>query len=238
MATFNKESNYVPNAGIQGVQIGTSAPILEADLNEIGIISKNLLREMLFLMYGNGVSSDCTIAYSVNKVTVSGGFALANGICVRLGALEIAVANNVTRQIYLKVWEDIVPASEDYKQYGNQQSVTEYDNASRDPRYPEAYSQRYALKYTLTTATAADDATYVQIANCVNGVLTLLPYRLKNPLALAAKLAEIMGSSNWYDTPTANLANVLKTDGSRQVAGSLTVTGTLTANKVIGATYA
>ena len=63
MSNFDKYTNYRNDAGVSGVVFGAEKTVLEVELNEMQEISKNMLRDLIKNVIGDGITDISKITY-------------------------------------------------------------------------------------------------------------------------------------------------------------------------------
>ena len=148
MAEYNRYTNYKNNAGVSGVVYPAHSTVLEVELNEMQEISKNMLRDFIKNVAGNGITDVSKITYENGKIKIADGCAIAvDGILINCGGLELECDDC---NVYLKVWEEVAAFNDTLKKYGNQQGET-VDNWIKDDRSDVETTRRLVTKYTITS---------------------------------------------------------------------------------------
>ncbi len=189
MGFFDKYTNYNNQAGVSSVVFGANRPVLEVELNEMQEVSKELLRNMIAKVCGNGVTDISKITYENGAVKIASGCGIAvDGILINCTGLSKSATSGT---IYLQVWEETVDYADTLKKEGNQQESATVANYIKDSRANEETTRRMVVKYDLATSTNSSRHN-LAIASISGGKMT----RLVNEINLSnirADLEDIKG---------------------------------------------
>ena len=175
MADFSIISNYNPNANFKLVQIGSDAPVLETELNELQEIADNKMNMFLQGFVGDGLSTIKNINYDSETriLTIRDNIAFVQGRLIPITTLKLEVNNNEVA--YLKVWEETVTYSDPVKLYGNEQEQTLVQNYLLDQRIAMETSRRVQVKYDLVKSNEQSEGVfYLPICSIKDGLMTML----------------------------------------------------------------
>ena len=104
MSNFDKYTNYRNDAGVSGVVFGAEKTVLEVELNEMQEISKNMLRDLIKNVIGDGITDISKITYNDGMLNIGECCIIVDGILINCSGLSLAVESDTTA--YLQVWED------------------------------------------------------------------------------------------------------------------------------------
>ena len=192
MGFFDKYTNYNNQAGVSSVVFGANRPVLEVELNEMQEVSKELLRNMIAKVCGNGVTDISKITYENGAVKIASGCGIAvDGILINCTGLSKSATSGT---IYLQVWEETVDYADTLKKEGNQQESATVTNYIKDSRANEETTRRMVVKYDLATSTNSSRHN-LAIASISDGKMT----RLVNEINLSNIRAELDDAKGYID---------------------------------------
>lgn len=184
MGFFDKYTNYNDQAGVSSVVFGANRSVLEVELNEMQEVSKELLRNMIAKVCGNGVTDISKITYENGAVKIASGCGIAvDGILINCTGLSKSATSGT---IYLQVWEETVDYTDTLKKEGNQQESATVTNYIKDSRANEETTRRMVVKYDLATSTN-NSRHNLAIASISGGKMT----RLVNEINLSNIRADL-----------------------------------------------
>ena len=148
MGSFNKYSNFNPQANYKGVRFGSGIPVLEVELNELQQILQYRIDSLISNYYGEGISGKGEYSYNGDVLTINNEKALVNGNMIDISTLSIQATEG--DKIYLNTWENTVTFDDKIKLNGNLQSEVFVKNTIMDNRVGEETSRRIQLQFNLS----------------------------------------------------------------------------------------
>ena len=170
MSNFDKYTNYRNDAGVSGVVFGAEKTVLEVELNEMQEISKNMLRDLIKNVIGDGITDISKIAYNDGILNIGECCIIVDGILINCSGLSLAVESDTTA--YLQVWEDTEEYSATLHKEGNQQDASAVDNWFKDERSDVETTRRKVVKYQVSTSVDSSKHN-LAIASVSSGVMTV-----------------------------------------------------------------
>lgn len=163
MGDFSVLSNYNKKSGFKSVRIGSDAPVLETELNELQEIADHKMNNFIKHFIGNGLSSLANITYDndTSTLNIRDNFAFVDGYLVQISSLSVKLEEG--QKAYLQVWEDTVTCHDALKLYGNEQETTLLDNYLLDDRINEETSRRIQVKYNLVNNCSTPNRSHLEI---------------------------------------------------------------------------
>lgn len=187
MPDFTHQSNYSEETSFSQVLFGSSAPVLETEMNELQEIINTKFKYLNILIGESGAIFGGSISYNpvTNKVRVYKCYALnQNGLFVYIDDAEVELSS--TNCIaYIELSETTVTGNDTLKSYGNTDGST-ITNTIYDDRLGAETSRRKVVTYTLKTSSGSES---LGNGNVLIGglttennedVFTLSPYALTN----------------------------------------------------------
>lgn len=170
MSNFDKYTNYRNDAGVSGVVFGAEKTVLEVELNEMQEISKNMLRDLIKNVIGDGITDISKITYNDGILNIDECCIIVDGILINCSGLSLAVESDTTA--YLQVWEDTEEYSATLHKEGNQQDASTVGNWFKDERSDVETTRRKVVKYQIS-ASVDSSKHNLAIASVSNGVMTV-----------------------------------------------------------------
>ena len=173
MGDFSILSNYNKKSGFKSVRIGSDAPVLETELNELQEIADHKIINFIKHFIGNGLSSLSNIIYDASSsiLLLRDNFAFVDGYLVEISSLSLVLEEGQTA--YLQVWEETVSYNDTLKLYGNEQETNLLDNYLLDNRINEETSKRIQVKYNLVNTCDTPNRSHLEIGYVSDGKFTL-----------------------------------------------------------------
>lgn len=170
MGSFDIYTNYNNTAGVSGVVFGAKKAVLEVELNEMQEISKNMLRDLIKNVVGDGITDISKITYNDGILNIGECCIIVDGILINCSGLSLAVESDTTA--YLQVWEDVEAYSATLHKEGNQQDASTVSNWFKDGRSDVETTRRKVVKYQLATSTNSARHN-LAIASVSSGAMTV-----------------------------------------------------------------
>lgn len=175
MADFSLISKFNPTANFKLLQIGSDAPVLEVELNEMQEIADNKMNLFMQGFIGEGLSSIHNIEYDneTKEFTMRDNIAFIGGRVIPISTLSLRL--NAGEIAYLKVWEETVTYKDLIPYYGNVQETRYVENYLFDDRIAMETSRRVQTKYDLVKTNTESDCLYLPICTITeNNTMKLL----------------------------------------------------------------
>lgn len=174
MADFSIISRFDPNANFKLVQIGSDAPVLEAELNELQEIADTRLSLFMKGFVGNGLSTIKNMNYdpSTKTFTMEDNIAFLEGVVIPISTLSVKLSDGETA--YLKMWEKTITGTDIIPYYGNIQETRFIENYIVDSRIAMETSRRVQIQYDLVKSTDELNCFYLPICTVNNGLLNVI----------------------------------------------------------------
>lgn len=155
MPDFTYFTSYNPEAGIEIVDYGAQAQVLEVELNEMQRISGNQLSFAVSKLYKDGIikTDNTVISYSSGTFTMSDLYVLVNGHLMYVSSLSLSGLTS-GKSVYFDSWLTQVTSSDVLKKWGNQQESNTVSNWIGQ-RVATETSRRFQRQYNLTTTQPA-----------------------------------------------------------------------------------
>lgn len=167
MASFDKYSNYKPDANVSSVVFGSEKPVLEVEVNELQEILKLTQRDLFHTFIGDGVLDPSKITFTETTVETPGEGELTqtpalnisvsadtvfilNGVPIFVPE-AIAFSNVQNASYYLNAAEITLDSNAELKTDGYLNAATEVDNWFVDSRVSYETSRRCVVVWEIST---------------------------------------------------------------------------------------
>lgn len=152
MPDFTHESNYSEETSFSQIVFGSSAPVLETEMNELQEIIRTKFKYLSQLFgFNSGVIYGGSVSLSENIVTVSNCYVFSgSGLFAYINSASVEVSQE-NCNVYVTLTENTITGNDTIKSYGNTEGSI-ITNPIYDSRLGVETSRRKVITYTLSAS--------------------------------------------------------------------------------------
>lgn len=177
MADFTHESNYTEETSFSKVVFGSSAPVLEVELNELQEITDTKLKRIHDVIgkyvYVRG-SFNTNSSGNTHQVTITDCTIIFNGFSAYVDSMNTVVTISGPVNVYFEIIKGRVTGDTALYKYGNTTRGVTIENPIYDSRLGSETSQREQVKINLRFSSQSledtDNTVYIHIGLFIDGV--------------------------------------------------------------------